>query len=146
MPLPTTAVLLPDEELIATTLLRGLLDGVTVCTVLPDGGAFDAALPVVRVLRVGGLPDLETWGGPPLRDNPRLSIDCYATTWAGCKALVGQVRAAWGSLAGVSTALGSVDRTWEEVGPTARPEDPNTNITRFGWIVGMSVRPPRTEN
>lgn len=143
MGLPDTAVLLPDEELIATQVLTGLLDGVLVCTDLPDGSAFAAALPVVRVLRTGGLPDIATWGGPSLRDNPRLSVDCYAATRADCKALVARTRAAWMSMAGASTPLGSVSKAWEEVGPAARPEEPNSNVIRFGWIAGMSVRPPR---
>jgi hypothetical protein len=136
-------VLLPDEELMAVALLTAALDGVTVCTDLPDGSAFTAALPVVRVLRAGGLPDIAAWGGDVLRDNPRLSVDCYAASRAQCKELVARVRAAWMSMAGASTPQGSVSRAWEEVGPTARPEEPNTNITRFGWIAGMSVRPPR---
>jgi hypothetical protein len=140
------SVLLPDEELLAVTLLAALLDGVTVCTDLPDGSAFAAALPVVRVLRTGGLPDIAAWGGPVLRDNPRLSLDCYAASLPDCKALIARVRAAWMSLAGTSTAQGSVSRAWEEVGPAARPDEPNTNVTRFGWIVGMSVRPPRSDS
>ena len=32
-------------------------------------------------------------------------------------------------------------RTWEEIGPTIRPEEPNSNVTRLGYTAGLRVRP-----
>lgn len=139
----TTPLLLPDAKGMAIELLSGALDGVLVTSSTPPEPQFTQSLPLVRVLRVGGVADVKGWSAPAVRDRPRLSVDCYAAGEAAAAQLVSQVRAAWAVLAGQSTAVGAVTGTWEETGPQDRPEEPNTGVSRVGMILGMSVRPPR---
>jgi hypothetical protein len=53
---------------------------------------------------------------------------------------VGLVRLALEDLKGQARPQGAVSRTWEEIGPTARPEELNTGVVRVGWIAGLTVR------
>lgn len=139
----TTPVVMPDAKKVAVDLLGAALDGVHVAGSLPPDPAFTSLLPIVRVLRVGGLRSVPTWAGRSVQDGARLSLDCYAPTEAGAGRLAQQVLDAWEELAGRSTGDGLVTRTWEETGPQDRPEEPNTSVARIGMILGLSVRPPR---
>ncbi|MGW4822519.1 hypothetical protein ACWEP4_26885 [Streptomyces sp. NPDC004227] len=139
----TTPVVLPDGKQMAIQLLGADLPGVHVCGRLPEGRALDAALPVVRVLRVGGVADVRGWSDPAQRDNPRFSIDCYDTDDAKAMRLAQRVCAAWELLPGRSTADGIVTGVSQETGPQDRPEEPNSDIARVGMTLGMSVSPPR---
>lgn len=138
-----TAVVLPDGKKIAIDLLTALLDGVYVSSTTPEGSALNAALPAVRVLRVGGVADIRGWNGPALRDNPRFSIDCYAADEHTAMQLAQRVCAEWELLPGMSTADGEVTGVSQETGPQDRPEDLNSDVSRVGMILGMSVCPPR---
>lgn len=137
---------LPDAKTIAIGYLDGVLTGVTVTDTNPPDPEFTAALPLVRVLRVGGTGDLTSWGGPTQRDRPRLSVDVYdqALPVGDVWAVMARVRAAWQDMPGYSAPEGRVRSVHEEVGPADRPEEPNTGVDRVGMIVGMSVRPPRS--
>ncbi|MFI7329362.1 hypothetical protein ACIBQ3_32585 [Streptomyces rubiginosohelvolus] len=136
------ALVLPDAKQIAVDLLTAAMPGVRVASKLPEGKAFDAALPLVRVLRVGGTSDMRGWSDPATRDRPRFSVDCYDTTEGAAMRLALRVRAEWELLPGRSTADGIVAGISEETGPQDRPEEPNTGVARVGMILGMSVRPP----
>ncbi|MFF2852688.1 hypothetical protein ACFVT5_41305 [Streptomyces sp. NPDC058001] len=138
-----TPVVLPDGKKIAIDLLAAALDGVLVTSKLPEGAAFTAALPVVRVLRAGGVADVRGWADPAQRDNPRLSVDCYAATEDGAMQLAQRVCAEWELLPGRATADGIVTGISQEAGPQDRPEEPNTDVYRVGMTLGMSVCPPR---
>lgn len=138
-----TAVVLPDGKKIAIELLTAILDGVHVSSTTPEGAALNAALPAVRVLRVGGIADIRGWNGPALRDNPRLSIDCYDADEDAAMRLAQRVCAEWELLPGMSTADGEVTGISQETGPADRPEDLNPDVPRVGMILGMSVCPPR---
>ncbi|MGW0585945.1 hypothetical protein ACWD25_61175, partial [Streptomyces sp. NPDC002920] len=68
-----TPVVLPDGKQIAIDLLTADLDDVLVTSETPEGAALNAALPLVRVLRIGGVADVRGWADPASRDNPRFS-------------------------------------------------------------------------
>lgn len=140
-----TPVVLPDGKKIAIELLSAALDGVLVTSTLPEGAAFTAALPVVRVLRIGGVADVRGWNDPANRDNPRFSVDCYASAADvdAAMQLALTVCAAWELLPGQTTDDGIVTGISQETGPQDRPEEPNTGVTRIGMTLGMSVCPPR---
>lgn len=138
-----TPVALPDGKKIAIDLLSDALDGVLVTSATPEGAALTAALPVVRVLRIGGLADQRGWADPASRDNPRFSVDCYAADDATAMQLALRVLAAWELLPNQSTDDGYVSGISQETGPQDRPEDLNSDAVRVGMILGMSVRPPR---
>lgn len=131
---------LPDVEALAVQYLTGAVDGLYVCTVRPDGTEFTDLLPLAQVTRVGGPRTIPTWAGRYAAEDARLSVDVYAATREAVAAAVGAVRLALEDLKGVVTPQGTVSRTWEETGPTARPEEPNTNVVRIGWVAGLTVR------
>ncbi|WP_327335849.1 hypothetical protein OG384_04245 [Streptomyces sp. NBC_01324] len=137
-----TPLILPDSKQVAIDLLAAAMPGVLVTSRLPEGKALNAALPAVRVLRVGGTADMRGWADPATRDRPRLSIDCYDASEATAMRLAMRVRAEWELLPGRSTGDGIVAGISEETGPQDRPEEPNSDISRVGMILGMSVRPP----
>lgn len=139
-----TPLVLPDGKQIAIALLGADLPDVHVTGRLPEGRALDAVLPVVRVLRVGGVADVRGWADPATRDNPRFSVDCYAADEQQAMRLAQRVCAAWELLPGRSTADGIVTGISQETGPQDRPEDPNADMARVGMTLGMSVSPPRT--
>ncbi|MBL3664532.1 hypothetical protein JL475_00530 [Streptomyces sp. M2CJ-2] len=136
-------VVLPDGKQIAIELLAADLPDVHVTGQLPEGAALNAALPAVRVLRIGGVADVRGWADPASRDNPRFSIDCYATSDDKAMHLARRVCAAWELLPGRMTADGIVTGISQETGPQDRPEDPNADLWRVGMTLGMSVSPPR---
>lgn len=136
------ALVLPDAKQIAVDLLTAAMPGVRVASKLPEGKGFDAALPLVRVLRVGGTSDMRGWSDPATRDRPRFSIDCYAANEGAAMRLALRVCAEWELLSGRSTEDGIVSAISQETGPQDRPEEPNTGVARVGMILGMSVRPP----
>ncbi|WP_405461676.1 hypothetical protein OG786_29480 [Streptomyces sp. NBC_00101] len=138
----TTPLILPDSKQIAIDLLTAGMPGVRVVGKLPEGAAFDTALPLVRVLRVGGTSDMRGWSDPATRDRPRFSVDCYGDSDGAAMRLAQWVRAEWELLPGQATADGIVTGISEETGPQDRPEEPNAGISRVGMILGMSVRPP----
>lgn len=144
----STPVVLPDGRQIAIDLLQAALGtDARVVGELPDGAAFDAALPLVRILRIGGTADLRGWADVSVRDQPRFSVDCYAPAAPSLGAamrLALRVRGEWELLPGQATADGIVTGTSEETGPQDRPEEPNTGVRRVGMTLGMSVRPPRS--
>lgn len=131
---------LPDVEALAVQYLTTAVDGLYVCTVRPDGGEFIGRLPLAQITRVGGPRTIPTWTGRYAAEDARLSVDVYAATHEAAAAAVSAVRLALEDLKGVVTPQGTVSRTWEETGPTARPEEPNTNVVRTGWIAGLTVR------
>lgn len=140
----TAPVLLPDSKAMAVALLTAALGGVLVTSKLPEGTALNAALPAVRVLRIGGTADMRGWSDPASRDRPRFSIDCYDASEGAAMRLALRVRAEWELLPGQSTEDGIVLGISEETGPQDRPEEANTGVARVGMTLGMSVRPPRT--
>ncbi|NUP02061.1 MAG: hypothetical protein HOW59_29480 [Nonomuraea sp.] len=139
-----TPVVLPDGKKVAIDLLSADLPDVHVMGRLPEGAALNAALPVVRVLRIGGVADVRGWADPANRDNPRFSIDCYAAAEDQAMRLAQRVCAAWELLKGRDTADGIVTGISQETGPQDRPEDPNADMARVGMTLGMSVSPPRS--
>ncbi|MEC4016098.1 hypothetical protein [Streptomyces sp. H27-D2] len=139
MPAPA----MPDAKQMAVELLDAALSGVHVAGRTPPDPQFRQLLPMVRVLRVGGLRALKAWGGPASRDDARLSVDCYAPTDGEATRLALRVLDEWELLPGRTTEDGSVTKAWQEIGPQDRPEEPNTSVARIGMILGMSVRPPR---
>ena len=138
-----TPVVLPDGKKVAIDLLSAALDGVLVTSQTPEGTALNTALPVVRVLRVGGVAGGRGWADPAQQDNPRFSVDCYAADDAAAMQLARQVCAEWELLPGQVSADGIVTGISQETGPQDRPEDLNSDAFRVGMILGMSVRPPR---
>ncbi|NEA52428.1 hypothetical protein [Streptomyces sp. SID10815] len=139
----TAPVVLPDGKQIAIDLLSADLLGVRVVGKLPAGAALNGVLPVVRVLRIGGVADVRGWADPASRDNPRFSIDCYDTDDAKAMQLARRVCAAWELLPGRDTADGIVVAISQETGPQDRPEEPHSDVARVGMTLGMSVSPPR---
>ncbi|TXS34971.1 hypothetical protein [Streptomyces sp. OR43] len=138
----TVPLVLPDSKQVAIDLLTAAMPGVRVVGRLPEGAALNGAVPAVRVLRVGGTADMRGWSDPATRDRPRFSIDCYDVSEGAAMRLAMRVRAEWELLPGRSTDTGTVTGISEETGPQDRPEDPNSDISRVGMILGMSVRPP----
>lgn len=139
----TTPVILPDGKKVAIDLLANALSGVHVTGRLPEGAALNAALPAVRVLRIGGVAGQRGWADPASRDNPRFSVDCYDTDDGTAMQLARRVLAAWELLPGRDTADGCVLSISQETGPQDRPEDLNSDAFRVGMTLGMSVCPPR---
>jgi hypothetical protein len=133
-------VALPDVEALLVQYLTGAVDGLYVCTVRPDGSEFTDRLPLAQITRVGGPRTVPTWAGRYAAEDARISVDVYATTREAANTAVGTVRLALEDLKGVVTPQGTVSRTWEETGPSVRPEEPNTGVVRIGWIAGLTVR------
>jgi hypothetical protein len=131
-----------DGKQVAIDLLAAAMDGVHVTGRLPEGVALNTVLPAVRVLRVGGTRDMRGWSDPATRDNPRLSVDCYAATDGAAMRLAIRVCDVWELLPNQATPGGEVTRISQETGPQDRPEDLNADVFRVGMILGMSVRPP----
>jgi hypothetical protein len=138
----TAPLILPDGKKVAIDLLATAMPGALVTSELPEGKALNAALPAVRVLRIGGTSTMRGWSDPATCDRPRFSIDCYADSEGAAMRLALRVRAEWELLPGRSTEDGIVTGISEETGPQDRPEEPNTGVARVGMILGMSVRPP----
>lgn len=113
--------------------------GYEASTVRPDG--FEQHLPYVQVTRIGGASTARTWQGRALQDEARLSLDVYAASREAAVDAVNLVRGAFEQMQGTSRNGGLVLRAWEETGPAVRPDEPNTNVTRIGLIVGLRVRP-----
>lgn len=137
-----TPLVLPNSKQMVMDLLSDAMPGVRVTSKLPEGKALNGALPIVRVLRVGGISDMRGWSDPATRDQPRFSVDCFDATEGAAMRLALQVCAEWELLPGRSTEDGIVAGISQETGPQDRPEEPNTGIARVGMILGMSVRPP----
>ncbi|MFI0939142.1 hypothetical protein [Streptomyces sp. NPDC021020] len=140
MTAPLSALVFPDVE---AMVVHQLLDvaGYQAATVRPDGDEFKAALPFVWVNRIGGARTEETFGGLRLFDDARVSLDIYAASRVEAADAVARVRAAVEQMQGTTREGGCVLRTWEEIGPAIRPEEPNTNVTRIGYIAGLRVQP-----
>jgi hypothetical protein len=134
------AVALPDIEALLVQYLSGAVPGLYVCTVRPDGSEFTSLLPLAQIIRVGGPRTMPTWTGRYVAEDARVSVDVYAPTREAANAAVGVVRLALENLAGQVTPQGTVSRAWEETGPTARPEEPNSTIVRIGWVAGLTIR------
>lgn len=139
----STPILLPDGKKVAVELLSADLPGVLVTGTLPEGAALNAALPAVRVLRIGGVAGQRGWADPASRDNPRFSVDCYDADDGKAMQLALRVLAAWELLPGRDTADGIVLEISQETGLQDRPEDLNSDAHRVGMTLGMSVCPPR---
>lgn len=135
-----TSLVFPDTEQMVVNHLLDVL-GYQASTVRPDGDAFTEALPFVWVNRIGGVRVTRTSKGRSLHDEARLSLDVYASSRVAATDAVARVRAAFEQMHGTFRDSGFVLRTWEETGPAVRPEEPNTNVTRIGLIVGLRVRP-----
>ncbi|WP_406078750.1 hypothetical protein OG337_29075 [[Kitasatospora] papulosa] len=135
-------LVLPDGKKVAIDLLSAAMPGVHVTSKLSEGKALNAALPAVRVLRIGGTSTMRGWSDPATTDRPRLSFDCYAADEGAAMRLAQQVCAEWELLPGRTTPDGIVAGISQETGPQDRPEEPNTGVARVGMILGMSVRPP----
>ena len=131
---------LPDIEALLVQYLTDAVNGLYVCTTRPPAGEFIGRLPLAQITRVGGPRTIPTWNGRYTAEDARVSVDVFAGSRAGANAAVGAVRLALEDLKGVVTPQGTVSRTWEETGPTARPEEPNTAVVRTGWIAGLTVR------
>ncbi|WP_328981773.1 hypothetical protein OG258_19965 [Streptomyces mirabilis] len=140
MPTPLTALVFPDvEAMVINQILE--VAGYQAATVRPGGEDFTAALPFVWVNRIGGVRVTGTSGGRRLHDEARISLDVYAASRVGATDAMARVRAAVEQMQGITRDGGSVLRTWEEIGPAIRPEEPNTNVTRIGYTAGLRVRP-----
>lgn len=137
-----TPLILPDGKKVAIDLLGLAMPDALVTSKLPEGKALNAALPVVRVLRIGGTSTMRGWSDPATTDRPRLSVDCYAADEGAAMRLAQRVCAEWELLPGRSSEDATVSAISQETGPQDRPEEPNTGIARVGMILGMSVRPP----
>jgi hypothetical protein len=137
---PLTAVVFPDVE---AMVVHQLLDvtGYQAAPVRPGGDDFTAALPFVWVNRIGGVRTTGTLGGRRLHDDARISLDVYASSRVEATDAVARVRAAVEQMQGTARDDGFVLRTWEEIGPAVRPEEPNTNVTRIGFTAGLRIRP-----
>lgn len=137
---PLTSLVFPDVEQMVVNQMLDVL-GYEASTIKPNGDTFEQALPYVWVARVGGVRVARTLQGQALHDEARLSLDVYARDRVATVDAVAQVRAAFEQMHGTSRDGGLVLRTWEETGPTVRPEEPNTNVVRIGLMVGLRVRP-----
>lgn len=131
---------LPDVKALVVQYLTEATDGLYVCTVRPDGSEFMSLLPLVQITRVGGPRTIPTWNGRFRAEDARVSVDVFTASTDALAPVVSVVRLALEDLKGRVTQQGTVSRTWEEIGPTDRPEEPNTNVVRVGWIAGLTVR------
>ncbi|MFE7762938.1 hypothetical protein [Streptomyces sp. NPDC057438] len=137
---PLTALVFPDvEEMVVNQILDVL--SYEAATVRPEGDAFTESLPFVQVARIGGTRVTATLEGRRLHDDARISLDVYAASRVEATDAMAQVRAAVEQMQGTSRNSGYVLRTWEEIGPAVRPEEPNSNVTRIGYTAGLRVRP-----
>ncbi|MDC2953387.1 hypothetical protein PO587_02835 [Streptomyces gilvifuscus] len=140
MTTPLTALVFPDvEEMVVNQILDVL--SYEAATVRPEGDAFTEALPFVQVARIGGTRVTSTLEGCRLHDDARISLDVYAASRVEATDAMTRVRAAVEQMQGTTRNGGYVLRTWEEIGPAVRPEEPNSNVTRIGYTAGLRVRP-----
>jgi len=125
------AVTLPDAELLLGGWLRTALPGRRVVTELPAD--LEAVLPAVLVTRIGGGRTQH------VLDNPRLDVDCFASTRELAIDLARQVESLIPTLRGVTTGGGTVGWVGVEVGASWRP-DWNMRIRRYGLTVLLTIR------
>jgi hypothetical protein len=131
---------LPDIKALVVQYLTSATDGLYVCTKRPDGTEFTDLLPLVQITRVGGPRTIPTWNGRFWAEDARISVDVFAASDDAVTPAVSVVRLSLEDLKGRVTPQGTVSRTWEETGPTDRPEEPNTGVVRIGWVAGLTVR------
>lgn len=121
---------MPDVEQLLVAWLTGQLAGVRVLTETPASPAFEAALPIVKVVRVGGARRYAV-------DAPTVVVECFAagstssqTGRPAAKALALQVaEALYMRLPGTPVAGAAVGHVAEVSGPSWAPWD-NTNVRR----------------
>ncbi|MFF3558971.1 hypothetical protein ACFYXS_02865 [Streptomyces sp. NPDC002574] len=135
-----TALVFPDVE---TMVINQILDvlGYQAATKRPGGQDFTDALPFVWVARIGGARTGESFGGRRQFDDARISLDVFAPSRVEATDAMALLRAAIEDMQGTTRDDGTVLRTWEEIGPTIRPEEPNTEVTRIGYTAGLRVQP-----
>jgi hypothetical protein len=138
--MPLTSLVFPDVE---QMVINQILDEAEyqAATVKPGGDEFVSALPFAWVNRIGGVRTEGTWEGRRLFDEARISIDVYADSRVTATDAMARVRAAIEQMQNTSRDGGFVLRTWEETGPSVRPEEQNTNVVRIGMTVVLRVRP-----
>lgn len=135
---------LPDDvELAAVTHLTAQLPSMYVSSVVPEPDVFDELMAtkdaIVTVTWVGGDPSLRSWAAQTVIDGPRLSVDARARTRQAAYAAVAEVRRAAEAMHGV-TAAGVKCTSIDVGGPTFRPEEPNTNVTRIGFFADLQAK------
>ncbi|MFD8072155.1 hypothetical protein ACFV3E_05830 [Streptomyces sp. NPDC059718] len=140
MTTPLTALVFPDVEAMVIHQILDVL-GYQAATMRPGGHDFDEALPFVWVARIGGGRTGESFGGQRHFDDARISLDVYAASRVEATDVMARVRAAIEQMQGTTWDGGTVLRTWEEIGPTIRLDEPNTEVTRIGYTAGLRVQP-----
>lgn len=100
------------------------------------GTKLNATLPAVRVARIGGIPDQESW-----QDNAELQVECWAAEDPVAELLARQVIAALPTLRG----LAAYGRVWTysiTSGPYWAPDDPNlSQNARYIFTVNLLTTP-----
>jgi hypothetical protein len=100
------------------------------------GTKLNATLPAVRVTRIGGTPDQESW-----QDTPELQIECWATEDPAAELLSRQVVAALPTLRGPA-AYGRVYTFQVTSGPYWAPDDPELSTSaRYIFTVQLLTTP-----
>lgn len=135
---------LPDDvELAAVTHLTAQLPGMYISSVTPEPDVFDQLMAtkgaIVTVARVGGDPSLRSWAAQTVIDGPRLSVDVRARTRQAANTAVAEVRRACEAMHGV-VAAGVKCTSIDVGGPTIRPEEPNTSVTRIGFFADLQAK------
>lgn len=100
------------------------------------GSKLNATLPAVRVQRIGGTPDQESWN-----DEPELQVECWAADDPTAELLSRQVIAAMPTLRGPA-AYGRVYTFQVTSGPYFAPDDPNLSANvRYIFTVQLLTTP-----
>jgi hypothetical protein len=100
------------------------------------GTKLNGTLPAVRITRVGGTPDQESW-----QDSAELQVECWAADDPTAELLARQVLAALPSVRG----LAAYGRVWTYAvtsGPYWAPDDPNLSLNaRYIFTVNLLTTP-----
>lgn len=128
-----------DPEALIRGWLSGQGLGARIVTDLP--AKFEETLPVVQVTAIGGASTWRPWNGvQPLARQPRMDIDCFATSRAAASDLAAAVEAAVFAARGHGSEWGQVKDVSDSTGPVWRP-DYNPNVRRFGFELTLTIRP-----
>lgn len=127
--------LLVDAELLAVTGLRATADVATlvatrVYTEIPPTPTY----PLVRVVRIGGVPTIAQHLDPA-----RLQIDAWGTTKYQARTVAATTQAALHAMVGVHNE-GVVTAVEDDLGLSWSP-DPETDVARYVFGVVMYIHP-----
>ena len=122
-----------EEAFIAYLLASGSVSALVAARVLPHSRLQGSALPAVTVQRIsGGL--LYADDGEIGLENPRMQVDCWATTYTAAKTLA---RAVTSALSAYSGTTGGVEFSFVMLDNEQDLREPGANVAEYLYRVSL---------